>query len=77
MNTAVIRETWAHAWSSIEPFKPELDLASVGLLLVTLLSWLPHITSVVTLIWACVRLYETKTVQGWLARRRASRGDLQ
>jgi hypothetical protein len=65
---------WLHLWNQLAEHKTGLDLTSIGLLLVTLMGALPHITAVVTLIWSCVRLYETKTVQGWLSRRRARKG---
>jgi hypothetical protein len=61
-------------WEHLTPYKNELDVTAVGLLFVTLLGWLPHITTIVTLIWSCIRLYETKTVQAWLNRRRARKG---
>jgi hypothetical protein len=74
MNAAVIKETWAHAWNSLQPFKTEIDVVSIGLTFATLISWLPHVTAVLTFAWTCIRLYETKTVQNWLARRRARKG---
>lgn len=63
-------------WDALEPYKAPLDLASVGLLVGTLLSMIPHLTAVVTLVWALIRLYETATVQAWLARRRARKGEM-
>lgn len=34
---------------------------------------LPPLTAALTLIWTLIRLYETKTVQDWLARRKQRR----
>ena len=45
------------------------DTGAVGLLIATLLSWLPEATALLTFVWVCIRLYETKTVQRWLGRR--------
>jgi hypothetical protein len=74
MNLAAVKQSWVmHVWDHLQPYKNELDFTFVGLLLMTLLGWLPHITTVVTLVWSCIRLYETKTVQAWLGRRRARR----
>jgi hypothetical protein len=73
MTLAEIRAHAAHLWAAIEPYKPQLDVAFVGTLAVTLAGWVPHITAVVTLIWSLVRLYETKTVQGLLKARRRSK----
>jgi hypothetical protein len=34
----------------------------------TLMSWLPSIAALFTIIWTAIRIYETKTVQGWLKK---------
>jgi hypothetical protein len=70
MTLAEVKHSVHVFWGAIEPYKNQLDLASVGLLLATLFSLIPHLTAVVTLVWSLVRLYETATVQNWLARRR-------
>lgn len=45
-----------------------LDVASVGTLLATLASWLPSMAAILTIIWTAIRIWETKTVRGWLGR---------
>jgi hypothetical protein len=51
-----------------EPMKHTFDVLSVGTVLGTLAGMLPHIAAVVSIVWGCIRIYETKTVQGWLGR---------
>ena len=46
------------------------DGVSIGTLLGSIFGGLPHIATLVTIIWGCIRIYETKTVQDWLAKRR-------
>jgi len=46
------------------------DGLSVGVLLATLLNALPHIATLLTVIWAAIRLYETPTVQRRVRARR-------
>lgn len=78
MILADLKHTWGDVWRSLEPIKPHLDAATVGTFAATLLGLLPGImtaiTTVVTLLWSCIRLYETTTVQRWLARRAARKG---
>lgn len=45
------------------------DTFSIGTLLATLVGWLPHVASIVTIVWGLIRIYETKTVQNYLKRR--------
>lgn len=49
-----------------EQIKHMLDAISVGAVISTILGILPAATAVLTFIWTLIRLYETKTVQGWL-----------
>ena len=46
-----------------------IDIASMGVVLGTIAGALPSIAALMTIIWTGFRIYETKTVQGWLARR--------
>lgn len=77
MGLAEFKHSWLNAWEAIGPVKPHLDVAAVGTFALSLLGMLPSImtavTTATTLIWSCIRLYETKTVQDWLARRRAKK----
>lgn len=46
------------------------DAVSVLTLVGTLADALPAIAAVFTIIWTALRIYESPTVQGWLAKRR-------
>ena len=43
-----------------------LDVTSIGVLLGSLANILPHVAAIFTIVWTCIRIYETKTVQKWL-----------
>lgn len=47
--------------------KPAGDVLSLGTVVATLGGWLPSIAAFVSIVWGCIRIYETRTVQGWLA----------
>jgi hypothetical protein len=51
-----------------EHTKHLIDGVSVATVMGTLMSWLPAIAALFTIIWTIIRIYETKTVQGWLKR---------
>ena len=51
-----------------EHTKHLIDGVSVATVMGTLMSWLPSIAALFTIIWTAIRIYETKTVQGWLKR---------
>jgi len=53
-----------------ESTKHLLDATSIFTAIGTLLSWLPQIAALITIIWTGIRIYETKTVQAWLWRRK-------
>ena len=40
-----------------------LDFASIFTAVGTLLSWLPHLAAIFTIVWTGIRIWETKTVQ--------------
>jgi hypothetical protein len=44
------------------------DIISLVTVLGTLAQILPAIAALLTIIWTCFRIYETKTVQGWLGK---------
>ena len=44
------------------------DLISLVTVLGTLAQILPAIAALLTIVWTCFRIYETKTVQGWLGK---------
>jgi hypothetical protein len=45
------------------------DLVSIVTVLGTLAQLLPAIAALLTIVWTCFRIYETKTVQGWLGKK--------
>lgn len=51
-----------------EHFKSVLDGISVAAALAALASWLPPLAALASLVWTLIRIYETRTVQGWLKR---------
>jgi hypothetical protein len=51
-----------------EHTKHVIDGASVATVMGTLMSWLPAIAALFTIIWTVIRIYETKTIQGWLKK---------
>ncbi len=48
--------------------KYAIDLLSITTLLGTLAQMLPHVAAILTIIWTAIRIYETRTIQGWLGR---------
>lgn len=44
------------------------DAISIGTVIATLAGWLPAVAALVTIVWTCIRIYETKTVQRLLGR---------
>jgi len=56
-----------------EPTKQLLDATSIFTAIGSLLSWLPHIASLFTIIWLGIRVYETKTVQEALGKRKSAK----
>jgi hypothetical protein len=51
-----------------EHTKHLIDGVSVATVMGTLMSWLPAIAALFTIIWTAIRIYETKTIQGWLKK---------
>lgn len=49
-----------------------IDLSSVTLLGLALLSLVPAFTSILTLIWIAIRVYETDTIQCLIHRRKCN-----
>ena len=46
-----------------------IDFVSVATVLGTLTSMLPAIAAIFSIIWSIIRIWETKTVQGWFGRK--------
>jgi len=49
-----------------EAVKHGIDALSVVTVIGTLANMLPSIAALFSIIWSIIRIYETKTVQGWL-----------
>jgi hypothetical protein len=45
-----------------------IDWASIVTVLGTMMNFLPAIAALFSIVWTAIRIYETKTVQGWLKR---------
>ena len=54
-----------------EASKHIIDALSLVTVLGTLVDILPAVAAVFTIVWTAIRIYETKTVQGWLGRNNA------
>jgi hypothetical protein len=51
-----------------ETFKYAIDAASIFTVVGTIVSVLPAVAALFTIIWTVIRIYETKTVQRWLGK---------
>lgn len=63
------RKTKEVDWTSMslsESTKHAIDTISVATVLASLTAWLPPIAALISIIWGSIRIYETRTVQGWL-----------
>jgi hypothetical protein len=52
----------------VQNIKPALDVVSIGGVVGTLMGWLPAVAALLSIIWTLIRIYETKTVQNFIAR---------
>lgn len=50
--------------------KHVLDGVSLFTVLATLSAWLPPLAALLSVIWGCIRIFETETVQDWMKRRK-------
>jgi hypothetical protein len=53
-----------------EPTKHAIDAASIFTAVGSVLQWLPEVAAIFTIVWTGIRIYETKTVQTWVKRRK-------
>ena len=51
-----------------DTFKYALDAASLFTVVGTMVSMLPAVAALFTIIWTAIRIYETKTVRRWLGK---------
>ena len=54
-----------------EPAKHLVDALSIITVLGTLMDVLPSIAALLSIVWSILRIYESKTVQGWLGKKDA------
>jgi len=54
-----------------EASKHIVDALSIVTVLGTLADMLPSIAALFTIVWTSIRIYETKTVQGWIGKKDA------
>lgn len=52
----------------MEHLKQTGDIVSIGTVLATVAGWLPAVAAAMSIIWTLLRIYETKTVQGWVLK---------
>ena len=52
-----------------EVAKHVIDAVSVFTVVGTLIDMLPSIAALFTIVWTGIRIWESKTVQGWLKRK--------
>ncbi len=57
-----------------ETTKHVVDALSLITVLGTLMSILPAVAALASLVWSLIRIYETKTVQGWLGKKDEQNG---
>ena len=53
-----------------EQLKTVADVTAVTISVATILSWLPPLAALVSIIWGCISIYETKTVQNFIKKRK-------
>ena len=51
-----------------ETAKHVIDGISVSAAFAAFIGWLPAIAALLSIIWTLIRIYETRTIQGWLNR---------
>ena len=54
-----------------EHTKHVIDWTSIGVAFGSLVQILPSIAAALSIVWSLIRIYETKTVQSWLKKRKA------
>jgi len=55
-----------------EPSKQAVDALSIVTVLGALAEWLPAIAALFSIIWTAIRIWETKTVTGWVEKLKAT-----
>ena len=55
--------------------KHTIDTISIVTVIGTLIDMLPPVAALLTIIWTCINIYESKTVQGWLGKKEQDNGN--
>lgn len=50
--------------------KTGLDITALLVTAATLVKLLPYLAAAASLVWSLIRIYETRTVQGWISKAR-------
>jgi hypothetical protein len=58
-----------------ETTKHIIDALSILTVVGTLVDMLPSIAALISIVWSGIRIYETKTVQGWLGKNSSTEED--
>lgn len=61
-------ETSAIVAEMINQAKPVGDVLSLGVVVTTIVGLLPALAALVSIVWGCIRIYETDTVQKLLKK---------
>lgn len=59
-----------------EHTKMAMDGLSLAAVIATLAAWLPPLAALASLVWTCIRIFETATVQRWIKQWRENKYDL-
>lgn len=57
-----------------ETAKNIADALSILTVVGTLVDMLPSLAALISIVWSVIRIYETKTVQGWLGKQEQDNG---
>jgi len=55
---------------TVETIKIVGDVVSVSTIGATLIGWLPNVAAALAIVWTAIRIYETRTIQAIIKRRR-------
>ena len=70
------RPAMQNMWEQVqtaEPHQVAAHTASIAALIGTMAGWLPVIVAIIPALYYCLLIYESKTVQKWIRRRRLKR----
>lgn len=66
-----MRDQVTEFYNSLTPeTKQVFDLGSIGVVIASIMAWIPAATAVLSFVWIAIRVYETDTVQRLLGRKK-------